>query len=94
MTDRIARTFSLAALCIASALALAACGGGGGGGTTPAAKPAPATPGDETRVMPAADHPNTLGEALAIRAGQAIDGSIASADDRDFFRCRLANPAG
>ncbi len=93
MTDRIARTFSLAALCIASALALAACGGGGGGGTTPAAKPAPATPGDETRVMPAADHPNTLGEALAIRAGQAIDGSIASADDRDFFRLPLSEPS-
>ncbi len=97
MTDRIARTFSLAALCIAIGLGLTACGGGGGGGTTPAAKPTPtptpSIPGGETRVMPAPDHPNTLGEALAIRAGQAIDGSIASADDRDFFRLPLSEPS-
>ena len=81
MTDRIARMFPIAALCIVSAVALAACGGGGG-------KKAAPTPG-EMQVMPAVDHPDTLGEALAIAAGQTVDGRIDSAEDRDFFRLPL-----
>ncbi len=83
MTDRIARMFPIAALCVFSAVALAACGGGGG------KKAAPTPTDDQMRVMPAVDHPDTLGEALAIEAGQAIDGRIDSAGDRDFFRLPL-----
>ncbi len=83
MTDRIARMFPIAALCIVSAVALAACGGGGG------KKAAPTPTPDEMQVMPAVDHPDTLGEALAIAAGQTVDGRIDSAGDRDFFRLPL-----
>lgn len=83
MTDRIARMFPIAALCIVSAVALAACGGGGG------KKAAPTPTDDQMQVMPAVDHPDTLGEALAIEAGQTVDGRIDSAEDRDFFRLPL-----
>lgn len=86
MTDRIARVLPIAALCAVSALVLASCGGGGGGG-----KPAPTPPG-EMRVMPVVD-PDTLSEAVAIEAGEVVEGFIDSVDDIDFFRLPLTEPS-
>lgn len=39
-----------------------------------------------------ADHPGTIGGAVTISPGSSVSGSIASADDVDFFRLPLTRP--
>ena len=84
MTDRIARTFSLAALCVAMSLGLVSCGGGGGGGKTP---------GEMTITQPLPDHSDTMADAAPIVDGQTITGEIDSADDVDYFRLQISEPS-
>ena len=68
-------------------VSLAACGGGGGGatGTTPEMDITPPPTGD--------DHPDTITGAVAIMDGEAVDGSLDSPDDEDFFRLDLPEGA-